>query len=144
MNTILSAISAIANINGQPVGMHPFITRFMNTVFHEKPSFSRCQTTWDPQLVLDYILSLGQNENLHISQMLMLLISGQRGQTLHLLDIRNMILTDSSVSFSIRDLLKTSGPGNHFSQLIFEAHTSDKRLLLLPLLDTITYKGQHH
>lgn len=68
MNTIRSAISAVANINGQPVGKHPLITRFMKAVFNEKPSFSRCTTTWDPQLVLDYIVSLEQNENVHISQ----------------------------------------------------------------------------
>lgn len=60
--------------------------------------------------------------------MLMLLVSGQRGQTLYLLDIRNMVLSDSSVSFSIGDLKKNSRPGNHFSQLVFEAYTSDKTL----------------
>lgn len=56
MNTIRSATSAVANINGQPVGKHPLITRFMKAVL--KSSFFRCQTTWDPQLVLDYIVSL--------------------------------------------------------------------------------------
>lgn len=53
--------------------------------------------------------------------MLMLLGSGQRGQTLHLLDIRNMIVSNSKVSLRIGHLLNTFRPGNHLSELVFEA-----------------------
>lgn len=59
--------------------------------------------------------------------MLMLLVSGQRGQTLHLLDTRNMTVAHSEVSFQIGDLLKSSRPGAHLSE-IFPAYTPEKPL----------------
>ena len=108
MNTIRSAISAVASISGQPVGKHPLVIRFMKAVFQEKPSFPRYHTTWDPHLVLDYILGLGLTEDLSLIQLsrklviLMLLLSGQRGQTLHLLDIRNMTVSDLKSFFQTR------------------------------------------
>lgn len=106
----------------------------MRAVFLERPSLSRCKTTWDPDLVLNY-MSLGANENLSTILLskkltiLMLLVSGQRGQVLHLLNIRNMYISDSRVSFQIRDHLKTSRPGKHLSELLsFEVYTPDSLL----------------
>ena len=52
--------------------------------------------------------------------MLMLLQSRQRGQTLHLLNVRNMFYTIESYLY-IRSLLKTSGPRSHLSQITFKA-----------------------
>ena len=61
----------------------------------------------------------------------MLLTSGQRGQTLHLLDIRNMSLSPSRITCSIGDPLKTTRPGHHLSQLIFEAYAHDRKLCVV-------------
>ncbi|MPC56540.1 hypothetical protein E2C01_050502 [Portunus trituberculatus] len=52
----------------------------------------------------------------------MLLLSGQRGQTLHLLDIRNLSLSESQAVLGIGDLLKISRPGTHLSGLVFEVY----------------------
>lgn len=60
----------------------------------------------------------------------MLLFFGQRGQTLHLLDIKNRFVSRSRVCFRIWDLLKTSRPGDHFSELTFEAYVQNRRLCL--------------
>lgn len=134
MNTIRSAISTVALIDGQPAGQHLLVRRFMKAVFQEKPSLARLQSTWDPDLILDYLRGLGQNEALSLIQlsrkltMLMLLLSGQRGQVLHLLDTRNMSISGSRVSFRIGDPLKTSRPGSHFSELMFAAYVPDKRV----------------
>ena len=137
MNTIRSAISAVADINGQPAGQHPLVVRFMKAVFQERPSFPRSHTTWDPHLVLDYIIALGPDEDLTLIQLsrklaiLMLLLSGQRGQTLHFLDIRNMTVSDLSISFRLGDPLKTSRPGAHMSELVFVAYPTDRRLCVV-------------
>ena len=142
MNTIRSAISAIATIDGHPAGQHPLVSRFMKAVFLERPSLPRSRTTWDPQLVLDYLCGLGPTVNLSLLQlsrklaMLMLLLSGHRGQILHLLDTRNMSVTESQVVFGIGDLLKTSRPGVHMSSLIFEAYPHDRHLCIV---DAITH-----
>lgn len=134
LNVIRSSISAIANIDSKPAGQHPLVCRFMKAVFLVRPSLPRNCTTWDPDVVLTHIKSLGQNEGLSMIQlseklvMLMLLISGQRGHTLHLLDTRNMTVSRSEVCFRIGDLLKTSRPGVHLSELVFPAYTPDKCL----------------
>ena len=39
-----------------------------------------------------------------------------------------MTLSETSVSFRIGDLLKTSRPGHHVSQIIFEAYAPDSCL----------------
>lgn len=137
MNTLRSAISTVALINGQPAGRHPLVRRFMRAVFQEKPSLAHIQSTWDPELVLNHLKSLGQNQDLSLVQlsrkltMLMLLTSGQRGQALHLLDIRNMSISETRISFRIGDLLKTSRPGHHMSELVFEAYVPDRRVCVL-------------
>lgn len=134
MNTLRSAISVVAQIDGRPAGQHPLVCRFLKAVFQERPSLPRCLTTWDPDVMLRYIKTLGPNSTLSFIQLsrkltvLMLLLSGQRGQTLHSLDIRNMTISDSRVSFRIGDPLKTSRPGSHLTELGFMPYPLDKLL----------------
>lgn len=134
MNTLRSSISAIARIDGKPAGQHLLVSRFMKAVFQGRPALPRYNFTWDPQVVLDYIKTLGPNKHLPITQlsrklvMLMLILSGQRCQTLHMLDVRNMSITPSKVVFTIGDLLKTSGPKRHLSHISFKAYAPDRRL----------------
>ena len=59
---------------------------------------------------------------------LCLLITGQRGQTVWLMDIRNMSWTKTEVRCRIGDLAKTSCPGTHQQELAFEAFPPDRRL----------------
>ena len=106
----------------------------MKAVFQLRPSFSSCRSTWDPELLLTYIKGLLANEDLSLIHLslkltaLMLLVSGQRGLVLHLLDIRNMSVSDSRVSFQIGDYLKTTRPSCHMSELLFETYTPDNFL----------------
>ena len=105
MNSIRSAISSIAIIDGKPAGQHVLVCRFMKAVFNLKPALPRYNVTWDPGVVLNYIRGSGPNKRLTIIQlsrklvMLMLLQSGQRGQTLNLLDVRNMFFYISKSYF---------------------------------------------
>lgn len=134
LNTTRSAISTIAYIDHLPAGQHPLVCRFMKAIFQVRPSLSRSRITWDPDMVLSHIADLGPNEDLSTIQLsrkltvLMLLVSGQRGQTLHALDIRNMSVSPSRISFRIGDLLKTSRPGVHLSELTFHAYVPNRLL----------------
>ena len=149
MNTIRSAISSVASINDKPAGQHPLVKRFMKAVFQLRPALPRHHCTWDPELVLHHIRSLGSNENLSMIGlsrklvMLMLLVSGQRGQALHLLDIRNMSITNSRVSFAIGDLMKTSRPGQHTSGLGFHAYPPDKLLCVYNAILSYLKRTEH-
>ena len=58
--------------------------------------------------------------------MLLLLLSGQRGQTIHLVDVKNIFIDAGNVKIIFGDLLKTSKQGKHLAELIFSAFPPDK------------------
>ena len=60
--------------------------------------------------------------------MLMLLATGQRGQSMMHCCIKNMTVKHSRVYFHMRQLLKTSRPGAHVDKLIVCAYPVDRRL----------------
>ena len=118
VNTLRSAISAIlAPIDGTPAGSHPLIKRFMSGVFNIRPSLPRYSYTWDVNIVLRYIKSLGPNNEMSLKQLtiklvtLVALLSGQRCQTISMLDLDHVDVTSSAVTFSVVGLTKTSKIG---------------------------------
>lgn len=66
--------------------------------------------------------------------MLILLMSGQRGQTIHLLDVRNLKISTNRAIFSIGDLLKNSTPGHHLSNVTLLAYPVDRRICVITYL----------
>ena len=140
LGTARSAISQVAILDGEPAGKHYLVRKFMRSVYQSRPALPRNQTRWDPDVVLQFIRQLGPNEDiptLMLSKkltMLLLLQSGQRGQTIHMLDTRNMTLTATRASFRIGDLLKTSRPGHHISEVAFDAFAPDSRLCVVATL----------
>ena len=63
-----------------------------------------------------------------------MLLSGQRIQTIHLLDIRYMTLTESSCSFSISKPVKQTRPGTHVHDLVIQAYFKDPGLCIVECL----------
>ena len=65
--------------------------------------------------------------------MLIALLSGQRCQTIHALDISAMQVVfhpNEQYVFQINKLLKTSRPGKHFSHLTLQAYPEDEQLCI--------------
>ena len=60
--------------------------------------------------------------------MLVALGSAQRGQKIYLLNVNNITKTDSSYSFRIPELTKTSKPGDKANIVSLMAFTPDTRL----------------
>lgn len=105
----------------------------MKAVFQVKPSLQQYHCTYNPELVLNHIRSLGSNESLSTIQLssklqMLMLVSGQQGKNLQLLDTRSMSVSTSRVSFGVGDLMKTSWPGNHLSCIVFRAYSPDIQL----------------
>lgn len=98
-----------------------------------RPALPRYNVTWNVDIVLNYLQTpepFKELTLLHVSHkllMLLALLSGQRGQTLHLLDIRNICIYDDCVKIGIGDLLKTSSPGKHVGELNFPSYPNDER-----------------
>ena len=140
MNTARSALSTIITIDGQPAGQHRLVTRFLKSCFQQRPSLPKNNVVWDADLVLQYLKSLSPAKKLPLKlltykiTMLLLLLSGQRQQTIHLLDVRNMTLTFSRVSFRIGDVVKQTRPGHHVAEIAFRAYAPDRRLCVITVL----------
>ena len=66
--------------------------------------------------------------------MLVLLVSGQRIQTLTLLDIRNMSITPGVITFTVLDLLKQSRPGYKNPPIILKAFPDDRTVCVYSYL----------
>jgi hypothetical protein len=47
-------------------------------------------------------------------------LAGQRGQTIHLMDIKNIFITKDNVKIVIDDLLKNSKPGKQLGTIFFQ------------------------
>ena len=140
LNTARSAISSMAFVNGQPIGQHPLTSRFMRAAFNVRPSLPKTLVTWDVNVVLCYLRTLSPGCSIPMIDLtkklvlLLLLLSGQRGQTITLLDTRNMTLTKSSVTFRVGDPIKTTRPNRHIEELRFRAYAPDRRLCIVTAL----------
>ena len=71
VNACRSAISSIHDkVDGVDVGQHPIITRLLKGVYNMRPPLPRYSDTWDVQMVLNYIETLGQSEDLSLKSSL--------------------------------------------------------------------------
>ena len=108
INTARSAISSILLSTGAvSFGSHPLVVRFLRGVYNSRPSLPRYTEIWDVRIVLDKLREMSPASTLALKEltyklvMLIALVSAQRGQTIHLLNIKNMTKTESSYSFTI-------------------------------------------
>ena len=56
-------------VDGVDVGQHPLITRLLKGVYNVRPPLPRYSDTWDVQLVLNYIESLGESDKLSLKSL---------------------------------------------------------------------------
>lgn len=138
MNTARSAISSfISVLSGTQIGNNPIVKRFMAGVFNDKPALPRYNVTWDVSIVLDYLRKQSPVRKLSLLAlskklaMLFLLLSGHRGQSLVLIDTRNIRCSTSAIKLTFGDLLKHSRPGTHAAELTLPAYAPDRRLCIV-------------
>lgn len=112
----------------------------MKGVFERRPSLPKYKSTWDVNVVLESLRKFEHVKKLSLKELswkltiLLMLLSGQRIQTIHLLDIRYMTLTESSCSFSISKPVKQTRPGTHVHDLVFQAYFKDPGLCIVECL----------
>ena len=135
INTARSAISAVAvPTNNMTIGSHPLVSRFMKGVYKASPPTPRYQSTWDLQPVLTYLSSLNPPEKLDLKSltlklvMLVALLSAQRGQSLHILDIGCMKELPNGFEFLLTEHVKQSRPGYRAPSVVLQAYPADSSL----------------
>lgn len=140
LNTARSALSTYVLCDGISAGKHPLVIRLLKGIFKLRPALPRNAVTWDPELVLVYLRKLSPVKQLTLRLLtmktvtLLALLSSQRAQTLHLLDIRNINVSQNNVKCRFGDLLKHTRPGMHQPELTLKAYAPDRRLCLVTVL----------
>lgn len=136
INTARSSLSSVINVDNKPVGEHPYVVRFLKGIFNMRPSFPKNITTWDPDIVLQYLKTLSPIKELCFKMLtlkcvtLLWLLSGQRGQSMRLIDVRNLTVTKHRVKIKYGDLLKTTRPGNQQREIKLKAYAPDRRICI--------------
>ena len=140
INLYRSAISMThAPVDGCVIGSHPIISRFMKGIFQLRMPTPKYLVTWDVSVVLGYLKTLSPKNSLSLKQstpklaMLMALISFNRWDSLHKLDLRFHYFKHDGVNFIILTHTKTSGP-TKFKEIFFRAFPQDRRLCVVNYL----------
>ena len=114
INTARSALSSYIVLED---GTHRLVSRLLKGIFQSNPLSPRYSETWDVSVVLHYLQGLSPVGTLTLKELtlklvtLILLVSGQRGQTVHLLNLSNMRVSVDSYTFLFSKLLKQTRPG---------------------------------
>ena len=70
LNSFRSAISSVHDpVDGVEVGKHPTISRLLKGAFHSRPPLPRYTSTWNVQVVLQYLEGLGPSNTLPRKQL---------------------------------------------------------------------------
>lgn len=137
LNTARSAISNIAlqdEKQGLPIGQHPLICRYLKGVFNKVKPVPKYNNIWPVDTVLDYLSLLWPLDKITLKELtlkLVLLISlttGQRCQTLTLLDISEgyMQKNNTCFNFGLTEHLKQDRPGKVFGNLRLFKYTVEE------------------
>jgi hypothetical protein len=138
LNTARSAVSAIVvPVTNQTLGLHPLVSRFMKGIFKNNLPVPKYQTTWDVQIILNYSSGLPDIKDLDLKSltikllMLIVLVSAQRGQSLHMLDISFMKVAETSYEFALPDHVKQSRQGYNTPSVVLKAYPHDMALCVV-------------
>ena len=148
LNSYRSAISSVhEKVDGYEVGQHPMVSRLLKGVFHERPPQPRYSETWDVSKVTSYIESLGENDNLSLTDltlktvMLLALTRPSRSADLSHLDLRFRRYLPEGVSFQPTRLAKQSRQSKPtMAEFFFPAFTAN--LLLCPVATLWAYEDR--
>ena len=141
-NTMRSMLSSIVEPrDGITIGSHALIKRFMKRILKLRSSLPKYTVTYDAGIVQQYIAHMPPLEQLTLPEVikklatLMLLLSGQRTQTLHVLDITYMHTNTDRAIFYISDLQKASRPSFHQQPLNLSAYPQDGQICVIQTLN---------
>ena len=141
INSIRSAVSMTHDrVEGVPIGQHPLVTRLLKGVYNLRPPQPRYSDTWNVDMVIQHLQSLGDNSKLTLKvlgqklALLMALVEASRSSELHALDVRYRVFKPEGVLFSLQTLTKKRACGAPPRQLFFAAFPKDQNLCVVQCL----------
>jgi hypothetical protein len=143
INTARSALSAILPLHqGFKIGDHPLVSRFLKGVFELRPALPKYNEVWNVNVVLDHLRSYKLAEELSLKEltlkltMLLCLLTAQRCQTIHLMDIGYIQELEDRYRVGFGSKLKQTKPGHHLAPMELLAFPSDRKLCVVEHLRT--------
>ena len=135
--------SVLHKFDGVPFGQHPIVIRVMKGIYNERPQLSRYGSTWDIDIVLEFLRELSPLKSLTIREltaklvMLLLLVTAQRVQTLSTLSVKNLCFSQdgNTAVFRLTQVLKHSRKGS-LGTISIQAFPRDPRICVLRTLKT--------
>jgi hypothetical protein len=142
LNTARSALSAILILpSGDNFGSSPDVKLFMRGAFNQKPPTPKYVSTWDPAVVLSFLETWSPAQDLSLEKLtlklivLILLITGQRLQTIACLDIQHMKKGPTSFEFAIKLSELKQGRANYEPlSLALRKYDTNKKLCVFHYL----------
>ena len=135
LNTIRSSVSMTHNqVEGVPIGQHPLVTRLLKGAHNLRPPKPCYTSTWDVDVVIKYLCSIGEDEDLSRKQLsqklalLMAMVEASRTSELRALDLRFRVFRPDGVLFRLATLTKKRAPGKPPKEVFFGAFPDNKRL----------------
>lgn len=129
INTAKSMLSSIFEILfKQDIGNNPLIKRFMRGIFQLKPALPRYNVTWNVNKVLEFLKDLPTDGSITLRLLsmklavLLALTTGQRCQTLSLIDINSIELHTDHLKIRIANVLKQTKPNKHLPEICIERY----------------------
>ncbi|KAJ8910797.1 hypothetical protein NQ315_004522 [Exocentrus adspersus] len=132
--------SALSLVLPGKIGEDPLIKRCLKGVFRLRSSTPRYNVTWDPAQIKLPSDSLKQVSFKLVT--LLCLSTGQRLQTISLIEVSNIKRTGSGLQIFIPDLIKTSGPYNSQLCLDLPYFTEKPNLCVASLLNEYLQRTQ--
>ena len=134
INTAKSAVFALVSTctDASVLTSSVLIQRFMKGVYNSRPSLPKENFTWDVEKLLRYLSSLSPPKALDLHTLscklatLIVLLSGQRGQSVHLLKLPDIEHNASQLILRFTVLLKHSRPGTHLDEIVLPAYTEPR------------------
>lgn len=145
--TARAAINNLTSICGdRDFSSHPLLKRFLSGVFTLRPSLPKYQNIWDTNIILTYLGKIKEPTLLQLSRklsMLFLLLTAQRCQTLHLVELDDIEITNDMLIIHPNHLLKHSKPGHHLESIKLLKYPSNPHQCIVTVLKEYLASTKH-
>ena len=150
INTARSALSAFLGVaDMEHLGTHPLVIRFMKGVSRNRPALPRYNYIWDVKIVFNMFRIQPLVEFISLYDLtlrtvtLLALVSAQRSQSIHMLDMNNMIVTNDCYVFQLHGQFKQSRLGHESMTITLPAYKKDIRICIVHTLSEYLCRTKH-
>ena len=129
-----------SHTEGVPMGQHPLVSRMFKGMYNSRPPQPRYTKTWDVDILVQYLCSLGDNATLSLKQLshkpatLMALVGANKVSELQSLDLPFRLYRPDGAHFVLPSLGKKRTVRAPPRQVVFEAFSQDKTLSVVECL----------